>query len=95
MIFTSSIHCSLFANGKSLTWSVLPTADAAPMQELLNSTQCKVNKKQGGGKEAKEKHEKKGMIQSTYHCMELSCISLKTVQHSTILQSLISFFALA
>lgn len=47
MIFTSSIHCSSVVDGESLTWSVLPTADTAPVQELLNGTQWKIKQETG------------------------------------------------
>lgn len=55
-------HCSSLAGSTCLTWSVLPTAEAAPMQELLNSTEQKVS---GGEKGDQEGIKKRGTIQCT------------------------------
>uniref|UniRef100_A0A224YKW0 Uncharacterized protein n=1 Tax=Rhipicephalus zambeziensis TaxID=60191 RepID=A0A224YKW0_9ACAR len=48
-------HCSSLAGSTCLTWSVLPTAEVAPMQELLNSTEQKVSGGEKGDEESIKK----------------------------------------
>lgn len=67
-------HCNSLAGSTCLTWSVLPTAEAAPMQELLNSTEQKVS---GGEKGDQEGIKKRVRYNSTYYsaCIKLTIAS--------------------